>query len=489
MEDSKIMKKLRNPLILFLITVLVLTLLQFSDPAVARAASATKTLSTNFTIVNLGSAPTVVTAAYYKQDGSPWTGSIFTSFNLGPGANSVVRQYFDTGLSAGQGSVILSSTAQPIAAVIQEQARNQAPSDAAYSAVSTPSSIYYVPFVSRHGSSAAGVANSVIVIQNTSAAPIDVSVQLVARPPSAVSFLKTITQIPAFSSNSYDLELQGELGENFWGSAKVSTATAGGSLAVMTNMFSGLDSLIAYNGFPQGSTSWFIPYLYIRLANTLTTSIILQNIDGAPIPANDISMTCVKDPTSPGTNFPVNNDLEIPVNGAYGFNTLTDTTRFSQAGWYGGCKLTSASGKQFVTVIQYRKTANKGMSAYEAVLGSLTSSKVTIPLIAKRLANGFATSVALQNLGATDATVTLTYTPEGGGTPIIRSGVLISANGSIQRNFRLVETESPDIPDGWVGSLTVTSDGPAHPIAAFVGNWKFDESIGDTMQAYLGFNQ
>jgi len=480
------MKKLRNPLILFLIVVLSLTLCQFSDPAVARAASATKTLSTNYTIVNLGSASANVTAAYYKQDGSLWTGSIFTSFNLAPGANSVVRQYFDTGLSAGQGSVVLSST-QQIAAVIQEQARNQAPSDAAYSAISKPNSVYYVPFVSRHGASAAGTANSVIVIQNTSAAPIDVSVQLVARPPSAVSFTKTITQIPAYSSNSYDLELQSELGENFWGSAKVSTSTD--SIAVMTNMFSGTDSLIAYNGFPQGSTSWFIPYLYVRLDNSLTTSIILQNIDGSQIPANDISMSCVKDPTSPGSNFSVNNNLAIPVNGGYGFNTLTDIARFAQSGWYGGCKLTSASGKQFVTVIQYRKTANQGMSAYEAVPGSLTSSKVTIPLIAKRLANGFATSVALQNLGLTDAAVTLTYTPEGGGTPIVRTGVIIPANGSIQRNFRLAGTESPDIPDGWVGSLTVTSDGATHPLAAFVGNWKFDESIGDTMQAYLGFNQ
>lgn len=482
------MKKLRNPLILFLITVLVLTMLQFSDPAVARAASATKILSTNYTIVNLGSATANVTASYFKPDGTPWTGSIFTSFNLSPGANSVVRQYFDTGLTAGQGSVVLSSD-QPIAAVIQEQARNQAPSDAAYTAVSAPSPIYYVPFVARHGASAAGVSNSVILIQNTSASPIDVSVQMIARPPSTVSYTKTITSISSSSSFSYDLEMQGELGENFYGSAKVSTTTTGGSLAVTTNMFTGSDSLIAYNGFPQGSTSWFIPYLYIRLANTLTTSIILQNIDGAQIPANDISMSCVKDPTVPGNNFSVNNDLEIPVNGAYGFNTLTDTARFSQAGWYGGCKLTSASGKQFVTVIQYRRTINKGMSAYEAVPGSLTSSKVTIPLIAKRLANGFATSVALQNLGSTDAVVTLTYTPEGGGTPIVRSGVVIPANGSIQRNFRMASTESPEISDGWVGSLTVASDGVTHPLAAFVGNWNFNDSIGDTMQAYLGFNQ
>jgi hypothetical protein len=488
MEDSKHMKKLRSSIILVLVTILALTLCQFSDPLVASAASATKILSTNYTIVNMGDTTANVTASYFKQDGTPWTGSIFTAFNLAPGANSVVRQYWDTGLSAGQGSVVLSST-QPIAAVVQEQARNQAPSDAAYTAVSAPSPVYYIPFVSRHGGSAAGVANSVIVIQNTIATPIDVTVQLVARPPSGVSYTKTIPQIPGFSSYSYDLEPQGELGENFWGSARVSTATVGGSLAVMTNMFSGPDSLIAYNGFPQGSSSWFIPYLYIRLENTLTTSIILQNIDGVQIPANDISMSCVKDPTSSGINFSVNNDLPIPVNGAYGFNTLTDTTRFSQVGWYGGCKLTSASDKQFVTVIQYRKTANKGMSAYEAVPGSLTSSTVTIPLIAKRLANGFATSVAIQNLGLTDAIVTLTYTPEGGGTPIVRAGVVIPANGSVQRNFRLAGTESPDIPDGWVGSLKVTSDGVAHPLAAFVGNWKFDESVGDTMQAYLGFNQ
>ncbi|MEA4812714.1 MAG: hypothetical protein VB108_09110 [Anaerolineaceae bacterium] len=482
------MKKTRCFLAFLFFMTMLLGLFQFSDPSVALADAATKRLSTNYTIVNLGTSTANVTASYFEQDGTAWSGSNFTNFQLAPGANSVVRQYFDTGLTSGQGSVVLSSD-QPVAAVVQQLARNQAPSEAAYTAIGAPSSIYYVPFVSRHGGSAGGTANSQIVIQNTSnGIPIDVVVEVTARPPSTVKYVKTISQIQPFSSYSYDLELQAELGENFWGSAKVSTSTANGTLAVMTNMFSGSDSLIAYNGFPQGNTTWFIPYLYVRLGNSLTTSIILQNIGDTAIPVNDIQMSCVKDPSSPGVNFTVPNDSDIPVNGAYGFNTLTDTARFSQEGWYGGCKLISASGKQFVTVIQYRKTANKGMSAYEAVPGSLTSSQVTIPLIAKRLANGFATSVAIQNLGSTDAIVKLVYTPEGGGQQVVRTNIVIPAKGSIQRNFRLADTEGPEIPDGWVGSLSITSDGSSHPLAAFVGNWKFDESVGDTMQAYLGFN-
>lgn len=114
----------------------------------------------------------------------------------------------------------------------------------------------------------------------------------------------------------------------------------------------------------------------------------------------------------------------------------------------------------------------------------MSSTNVSVPLVAKRLANGFANTVTIQNLSASTATVTLTYIPSGGGTPIVRTGLTIGAGASLIRNFRLPATELPEITDGWVGSLTVTSD---QPIAAFVQN-TFLDVYGDRLMEYLGFN-
>ena len=114
----------------------------------------------------------------------------------------------------------------------------------------------------------------------------------------------------------------------------------------------------------------------------------------------------------------------------------------------------------------------------------MTSTKVSVPLVAKRLANGFANTVTIQNLAATAATVTITYIPTGGGTNIVRSGISIPAGASIIRNFRLASTEAPEMPDGWVGSMVVES---TTPIAAFVQN-TYLTALGDRLMAYLGFN-
>ena len=78
----------------------------------------------------------------------------------------------------------------------------------------------------------------------------------------------------------------------------------------------------------------------------------------------------------------------------------------------------------------------------------MTSTNVAVPLIAKRLANGFANSLYIQNISNEMATVTLTYLPEGGGTPIVRSGITIGPGESyaetsayLQLNFQKLLTD------------------------------------------------
>ena len=86
---------------------------------------------------------------------------------------------------------------------------------------------------------------------------------------------------------------------------------------------------------------------------------------------------------------------------------------------------------------------------YEAVPGTLTSTKVSVPLVAKRLANGFANTVTIQNLGTNEATLTIKYIPTGGGATVTRTGITVPAGGSYIRNFRLNATELICPMDGW----------------------------------------
>lgn len=472
----------RLALVLFSVAVIV----SMTVGSSAFAASSTKAFSTNFTLVNLGSTDAQVVVDYVQPDGSAWTGSAFTSLTVtANGGQQIVRQYADT-LTPGQGSVVISSS-QPLGALVQIQNRVGVPSTDAYIGVTAGTSTAYIPLAAHHGSSASGTANSQIMIQNTGSSPIDVTVALTKSGSATSDYTKTISGIAASATFTYDLEGETHLSENWFGSAAVNVTTSGGKVAVLSSLFFGPDSMVTFNAFPIETldSKWFIPLLYSRLTNTLTTSLAIQNLDGAPIPANDLVLSCTKDPTSLGAaTLTVSNASVIPDKSAYYFNTYTDHVNFPD-NWYGGCILSSTGGHKVVTFIQYRYISTADQAAYGAIPSLSTDKTLYVPLVAKRLSNGFATTATIQNLSTTNtATMTLTYTPSGGGTSIVRPGVTIPPGASIIRNFRQGGTEAPDMPDGWVGTLKVSSD---QPIQAYLANTYTTPPTGDRFAAYQGF--
>ncbi len=448
------------------------------------AASTTKTFATNYTLVNLGDDLATVSAEYIAPDGTEWGDSIFKEFSIPVGANQIVRQYDDTGLPAGQGSVRISSS-QPLGALVQEIVRTGTPTSGAYTGIETPSATWFVPMAAKGASSASGIANTQIVIQNLGTVAVDFTVELYAFGATSPTYTKDYTNLASGASVLFDLADDTNVPAGWWGSVVVSTTA--GDLGVISHLFFGADSLMAFNGFQEEQVfeSWFIPLLYVRLGNSLTTSLAIQNLSGVEIPVDDLTLSCTKNPSAPGADtITLHNHTAVPANGSYTFNTLTDTTRFPDAGWYGSCKVESATGKGTVTLVMYRYTSNAEQAAYGAVPGNLADTNVSVPLVAKRLSNGYANVITVQNLGTADATATLTYTPSGGGDAIIRTGVVIPAGESIIRNFRLTGTELPEITDGWVGSLSIEAD---QPIAAYVAN-TYLSPTGDQFMAYLGFN-
>lgn len=457
----------------------------------AMAQSTTKSLSSNFTLVNLSGTDSSGSIEYFKQDGTKWRAD--EAFTLAAnGGQAIFRQYADPLLTSGQGSVVVNAS-QATGSVVQLLARDQNPtSSGAYIGIAVSDATFYVPLVARKGASASGLANSQIVVQNAGTAAVNVAIDITGTANNnPVSFTKSLTGIAPSASSVYDLALEAStnIPDGFFGSAVVRATTAGGALAVVSNFFTG-DAMQTFNAFPANApdTKWFVPLFTSKLANTLNTPVAVQNLSGAPIAAGGIVLTCKPDVSMPAGTATItkSNPAAVPNNGAVYFNPVGNAD-YPDA-WVGSCIVTSTAN--VVSFVQMRFIATGEAAAYEAIKGSSTDKKLIVPLVAKRLANGFATAVTIQNLnGAAAADVTLTYTPSGGAAmaPITKS---IPAGGSLIQNQRTVDGV-PELADGFVGTLTVTSN---QPVGGFV-QLTFLRAInpglpgGDNFMAHNAFTQ
>jgi hypothetical protein len=456
------------------------------------AASTNKALSTNYTLVNLGTSQANVTAQYYLDSGANWP-SANTVFQLAAnGGQAIVRQYDDAGMPAGRGSAVISSD-QPLGSVVQILARNQTPTSGAYVGSSSTGSSYYVPLVLKNRSSASGISNSQIMIQNADSVAVSVTVNLIQGAGSPGSnYTRNFNNIPVGTTRYVDLQEDGGIADQWFGSAVV-TAANGRQIAVISNLFAGEHTMQTYNAFNSSvlTNQWFVPLFTSRLANGLSTPVSVQNLSGGSMAIGSITLDCKKDPASPGSNFVLNNTVAVPNNGLHAWNPVTDNS--IQALWFGSCRV-SAPGNVAVFVQMRQPGFNDNAGAYEAIPANGTNTKMLVPLVAKRLANGFATAVTIQNLSTSlTATVNLTYVPSpqygGSQTPVNVNGLVIAPGGSLIRNHRLASGSAAEtaLPDTWFGTLVVQSTGPA--IDGFVQLTNINPSAGDTFMAHGVFTQ
>lgn len=470
--------------------VVLTTALAASTILSASAASTTKNLSSNFTLVNLESGVNTGQIQYIKSKadgGGTWRDAEqFTFTTLGD--QLIKRQYDDPELPAGSGSVVV-STEGPVGAVVQIQARGQTPTSGAYVGVSEGAAEASVPLVMRRLNTASGLGNSQIIIQNASSIQIDVEVILISSVDGATTLTKSFPDIDPNVSVEYDLDTEGGLPEGWYGSATIRSTTPGGEVAVVSNLFSGGDAMQTFNAFTASKTQWGVPLFASRLANSLSTPIAVQNKSGSPIPANGVTVTCTKDPNSPGdASFSKTNTTAIGNNASYFFNPVIDLG--IPNAWYGACNVDAGSFETAVFV-QMRVVNGDRAAAYEGIPGDSNKQRVVIPLYAKRLANGFASAVTILNQSKTSpANVTLVY-KGGTGLPSNCSSnfeATIPAGGSLIQNHRVANDVAgavPQIADDCFGTLTVTSSNEA--IDAFVQLDTLTEASGDPFMAHTAF--
>jgi hypothetical protein len=472
--------------------------LSLAISAVAFGASTTKNLSTNFTLVNLGTASASVSIDYLKPNGDQWTGSGTTDVTLDPnGGQKTVYQYFDT-IAPGQGSVVLSSN-QPLGAVVQILARNQVATSGAYSGFSSGSPVFDLPLVIRRLNSATGLVNTQIMVQNTGSDAATVSITFNAATGSTPpTFTKSGVVIQGGATFYYDLESEAGLNPGWQGSAVVDAGT--GQVAVVVNMFFGPNGLQTYNAFPSTSAgaNWAVPLFMSRLVGgkLLSTPVAVQNVSGSTIPAGNIQLNCTGTDLS-NPPFSKTSTTAVANNAAYYFNPVTDMSIPNN--WQGSCVV--AAGANVVVFVQMRKldpSYSDQSAAYEAFNMAATDTQVFVPLVDKRLPNGFATATTFQNLTSSATVVKLTYTRNSsctvGNPSYVFDNIAVPANGQIIENFRLAGTR-PSIPDGWFGTLTLQHDAAhdgANPARAFVGFSQLTYITtlpGDTFMAHDAFTQ
>lgn len=479
------------------VSLIVAIMVVLSTYGSSLAGSTTKSLSTNFTLVNLGTSLATVSVDYIKADGSPWTANAdYTSFTIpADGGQKILRQYdAASGMSSGQGSVVVSSD-QPLGAIVQVLARSpQIPTQGAYNGVSQGSTKYYIPLLQRQNTTGSGVVNSQIIVQNADTAAINVNITLTRI--TGETFPKAITNLGPGQSYYYDLADEAGLPTGWVGSAVLQST---GKFTAVSNLFLGAHGLMTFNGFPDEAktSSWFLPLITSRLTNGQSASVAIQNLSTNPLAIGDVELLCTKDAASTGpTTLTVTNTTSIAVGAAYYFNPVVDTVNFP-ANWYGSCVVSSLSAQPIVAFAQIRYTNGiSDSAAYEGIPGNSTNTTLYVPLIIKRLSNGVATAVTLQNLNKiADATVTLTYTPSpeyvtagGSATPIVIPNVTIPAGGSIIRSHRLISgaNSEPTMPVGWYGTLKVTSN---QPVQSYVAITSLLASSGDTLMAHIGFTK
>jgi hypothetical protein len=458
----------------------------------------TKQLSTNFTLVNLGDGQADGTISYLKTDGSAW-GDGSEDFTItDPGGQAIFRQYFAAGepgnpnLTDGNGSVVIESS-QPLGAVVQILARGQNPtSSGAYSGFTEGDDSYNIPLAARKLPGASGESNSQIIVQNTGTSAANIEIEMI-NVDGSTRYVESETGLAAGASYYYDLNLESSsnVPDAWYGSAVARTTTGGASIAVVSNYISA-NAMQTFNAFNStaGATTSYVPLFTSKLANSLSTPLSVQNVSGSTIPIGGIDVECTPDPALSGhSTFTKSNTAPVLDTASFFVNPVIDGT--IAAGFYGSCVISSSA--DVVAFVQMRYINTGEAAAYEAIPGGGSETTAFIPLAAKRLGNGFATAVTIQNLSGSAVTMDLTYIPSpdytGSSTPVEINNVPVDAYGSLIQNHRITSGPGsvPSLPDGWYGTLVVESDAAVGSFVQLTMVW--GAPAGDSFMAHNGFVQ
>lgn len=367
---------------------------------------------------------------------------------------------------------------------------------AAYAGVTPPrtAGALYVPLVLRQKITASGTGNSDLYIQNTGSSTLNVVIDLLALPGSGKpNYTTPALAVQPGATRLYALQNESAFNvpDDWVGSAVVRVTSGAGAINVLSDLKTGAATIQSLQGFSAAgqADTWYVPLFTSRLTNGLSTPVTIQNLSGSQFSVGSVSLICTPAPGSGGWSFTVTNDQSVPNSGSYAFNPVVNYN--IPGNWYGACRVTAPGvGVAFVQMRYVGAGNTANAAAYEAMPSNSVSRQVVFPLIQKRLADGSATTVSVQNLSSSSSTnLTFYYTAACAGCSnyVIPSNS-VAGGAAVQHNHRLADLGIGNnaIPDGWYGSLVVVSD--SQPIDGFsqLTNLNMHVWPGDLFLAYKG---
>jgi len=407
----------------------------------------TGTFASGFTIQNLSASTATCTFVFYNTAGT----IAYTSASFTIPANGSVFTYVPTigSLAAGQYSGVVSCD-QQVSAVVNSATAN---SGGSYDGVANTSTTWYAP--NAFNDYYDFYTN--FVIQNATALPVDVTVQII-NASGAVVATQTAAAVPAFAYVNIDQTGLAGLSTDVAYSAKI---TGTGALAVEANIYgqaSTVNQLYSYTPFTAGSTTAYAPVIMKAYYGYLT-ALTVQNLGAV---AANVTVTY-------GTGL-IQNQVINP-SAAYVFYTPSTTL---PNGTLTGAKITS--DQPIVALVNEQNNYGRAASYTGFSSGSI---KVSAPIVLRRYYN-YNTSVTCQNIGASATDMTITYS-----NAAVTTVTGVPASGTAL----FYQPVDAGVPDGFNGSATVTSS--SQPIVCVTNEDQNEGSqattVFDQLFSYEGF--
>jgi len=414
--------------------VLVLALVLILSLAVASVAMADTPapggpFNSAFRVQNLGTADAKCQFVFYDAAGN----ADFTSAQetVAPGDSWYVYVPTDvTPLDAGTYSAVVSCD-QPVAAVTNFSDPN---SGAAHSGITEPGDTWYAPGIYDNYYS----YYSNVVVQNATASPIDISVEIYAPGNATPVKTQTETNVPAYTSVSFEQEGLTELADNQFYSAKI---IGTGDVAAIVNIYGrgAYDNqLYSYNPFKSGSVKAYAPVIMNNYYG-YNTALVVQNMGSSTA---DVTVTYTNGTSA---NYSIEpgaaTSLYTPSFGPPAGNTLY------------GATVESTNSQPLAVLVNESNAYNRAASYSGFASGS---DEVSTPIVMRRYYK-YNTSVTCQNVGTSAATMTLAY----GGV----AGTNVSPSIDPGKTHLFLQQSDSLLSDNFIGSATITS---AQPIVCIV---------------------
>ncbi|MCU0520259.1 MAG: hypothetical protein MUF84_06165 [Anaerolineae bacterium] len=264
--------------------------------------------------------------------------------------------------------------------------------------------------------------NSNVVVQNVTAAPVDVTLKVYSPGNSTPVAQEQKLAVPANAAVSFNQATMAGLANGLY-SAKVE---ATGAVAAIVNIWSSVGQQYSYGGVVSGSGTAYAPVLMNGYYG-FNTALTVQNLG---LTSTDVTVTYSNGKTSTAS---------VAAGSSKLFYTPNEGL---PAGWLGSAKIVSSG--EIVALVNESDSTNRAASYIGFATGSTSANA---PIVLKTY-YGYSTSITCQNIGAAPTNVTVTYSS---GVTESRSGVAVNGTALFY------QPNTAGLASGFNGSAVITA--------------------------------